>query len=224
MRSGSAPSLTWLWTTNPEIRRGVRRFRATGILPVPGHAQDGHGTALVAAPPRCTTSPEIRRGARRSRATGIPPVLEHGQDGHGTTLVAAPPPCTTNPEIRRGARGSRATGVPPVPGHGRDGHGTTLIAATPPCDTPKYENCPVRPASTKVQCRYPGAFLEPDKLIFDAPTADGTNRDSSPGLSPFVICVLFEYRPISFYPKTRGATGLVQSYRQPFEYFVLSHL
>jgi hypothetical protein len=37
---------------------------ATGILPVLGHGQDGHGTS--------------------KRATGILPVLGHGQDGHGT--------------------------------------------------------------------------------------------------------------------------------------------
>jgi hypothetical protein len=42
-----------LCNTNPAIRRGARRFCATGILPVLGHGQDGHGTALVAALPRC---------------------------------------------------------------------------------------------------------------------------------------------------------------------------
>ena len=42
-----------LCITNPEILRGARRFCATGILPVLGHGQHGHGTALDAALPRC---------------------------------------------------------------------------------------------------------------------------------------------------------------------------
>ena len=37
---------------NPAILRSARRFCATGILPVLGHGQDGHGTPLVAAQPR----------------------------------------------------------------------------------------------------------------------------------------------------------------------------
>jgi NADH dehydrogenase len=46
----------------------VAAGRATGILPVPEHGQDGHGTMRVTG-----------------RTTGILPVLGHGQDGHGTT-------------------------------------------------------------------------------------------------------------------------------------------
>ena len=37
-------------TPIPEILRGVQRFCATGILPVLGHGQDGHGTAALGAP------------------------------------------------------------------------------------------------------------------------------------------------------------------------------
>jgi hypothetical protein len=38
---------------NPAILRGARRFCATGIPPVLGHGRDRHGTASVAALPRC---------------------------------------------------------------------------------------------------------------------------------------------------------------------------
>jgi hypothetical protein len=36
--------------------RGAASLCATGILPVLGHGQDGHGTILVAALPRCEKS------------------------------------------------------------------------------------------------------------------------------------------------------------------------
>ena len=45
----------------------------TGVPPVSGHGQDGHGT---------------RRG------TGVSPVMGHGQDGHGTRRGTGVPPVT----------------------------------------------------------------------------------------------------------------------------------
>ena len=52
------------------VTAGRATERATGVLPVPEHGQDGHATT-------------------QERATGILPVPEHGQDGHGTTSERA---------------------------------------------------------------------------------------------------------------------------------------
>jgi hypothetical protein len=48
--------------------------RATGILPVLVHGQDGHGTWRVA-----------HGACHMARGTGVPPVRIHGPDGHATT-------------------------------------------------------------------------------------------------------------------------------------------
>ena len=42
----------------------MARLCAMAILAMPEHGQDGRGTSLVAAPPRCATPPRIDFGKR----------------------------------------------------------------------------------------------------------------------------------------------------------------
>ncbi len=65
-RASRSAFLCGLCSTIPEILRDTRRFRATGVPPVLGHGRDGHGTALVAAPPRRALRGEsFLRGTQR---------------------------------------------------------------------------------------------------------------------------------------------------------------
>ena len=67
---------------------------ATAILAVPEHGQDGRGTSLVAASPRCATNSAKRRRERFAAGPLVVRIIlsvgsEHGHGGHGIVLDVA---------------------------------------------------------------------------------------------------------------------------------------